>query len=260
MKNLDLLKESNGSVIPLISPSGKKFVIRMQNGDDDDIISNAASVKNGTSIVKFLSKIIVDTELTPTGTITPEELSNLRLADIYYLLIASRIFSMGHILSFEYKWDDIDEPVTYEENLEDFIWDYEKPFPFEPTDEHYNLYRIKPIPPEVERSITLRSGKVVSYSFMNTHAEKYLTLLTDQKQSKNQEIFARKLRQKTDTGWVVVESFKFFSPMDMADIRKDIEENDPELQLVSEIKHPTKDRRVFYPIVANMDFFFPRVI
>lgn len=258
--DLDKLKEIHGEVVELLTPSGNRVLIRQQNGNDDDIISNGLSAFDGTAIPKFLSGIILEwgEKRLP---LSPSEVLLLRLPDIYYIMIASRIFSLGQILEFQYKWDDIEQPVEYTEDLGLYIWDYSKEFPISPEDPNYFEFRIKPISNELTRSLTLTSGKKLTYTYMNGNGEKYLMKLPQNQQSKNQEIIARNLKQETASGYIVVENFKFFSPQDMRELRSDIFKNDPTLEIFSEIKHPTnKLKTIFYPIMASNDFFFLREI
>ena len=258
MKDFKKLEEVEGNIVELVSPTGRRFVIRQQNGNDDDVLSNGTATKNGTATARFLAGIIVDSDITPTGKLSPEEVSCLRLADVYYLMLASRIFSLGRFISFEYRWEGVESPVAYEEDLENFIWDYDQPFPASKEDEHYHELRIKPLPKETSRELTLTSGKLLRYTFMNINSEKYLLKLTPDQTSKNQEIFARKLQQYSDTGWFEVQNFKFFSPTDMKELRADIEIYDPAVDVYSEIEHPTNGGKIYYPVMASTDFFFPR--
>ena len=105
-----------------------------------------------------------------------------------------------------------------------------------------------------------RSGKKLRYTFINGEGEKYLLKLPVEAQSKNREILSRDLHLFLDDKWVKVENFKTFNPTDMVDIRKEIRENDPPNELVSEIENPNTHEKIPYPIVGTMDFFFPREI
>lgn len=260
MRNLKSLEDIHGLVAPVVTPSGRRFVIRQQNGNDDDIISNMEDTSKGKAMAKFLAAIIVDSDFTPVGTLTYEDVTRLRLNDIYYLMLASRIFSLGKILKFQYKWDDVPELVEYEEDLENFIWDYDTEFPGE-DHEYYNEFRLKPISKDFERIIPLSSGKTIKYTFMNLRAETFLLKLPASEKSKNSELLARELTLiKEDGSHVKVENFRFFTPRDMMEIRKDVEDNDVSPEVYSEIIHPDGKTRILYPVMATIDFFFPREI
>lgn len=261
MKDLEKLKENFGEIVKLITPSGHEVVLRQQNGEDDDILSNSFSVSQGTAMMAFLSNIIMDSDYNKLGTLSVSEVGNLRIADAYFLMVASRIFSLGQILNFEYKWDDLKSPQAYEEDLNQFIWDYSKPFPQDETDNDYCRFRIKPINGESKREITLRpSGKRIRYNYLTVKGEQYYLKVPEEKQSKNQELLARMIEEDVNGVWKLVENFKYFSAYEMAQIRTDVSINDPGIDLYSELQHPIKNNTVLYPIFGSPDFFFPRVI
>ena len=261
MKDLEKLKENHGELVELATPSGNIVVLRQQNGEDDDILSNSFNVSKGISMSAFLSNIIIDSSFTERGTMTVNEVLNLRIADAYFMMVASRIFSLGQILNFEYRWEGLTVPTSYEEDLNLFIWDYSKPFPIKETDPDYFKFRIKPISKDTKNELTIKpKNRKVRYSYMTLAGEQFLLKLPDEKQSRNSELLARNLEEFIDGEWIKVESFKFFSSYEMAQIRQDVELNDPALDLVSELKHPLKELTVLYPIFGSPDFFYPRVI
>lgn len=259
-----VIDKIHGKVKEFISPSGFSFVLREQNGDDDDTISNAKGVMEGISSARFLSDIVVKTNYTSSGKLTVEDAMALKLCDKYFLILASRIFSIGQYLKFTYEWPDIEKPIEYEEDLLKYIWDYgdeKKPFPKE-EDENYYGFRIKPHEHGKDRSmeITLESQKVIKFDFMNSNGELYQMNLKEDQTSKNAELKSRNLSQKIGDQWVKVESFKNFSPRDMMEIRNNVFENDPILELYTEIEHPTTGKIEYLPILGTSDFFFPREV
>lgn len=264
MKNQERLKELYGDVLTVTTPSGHIVTIREQNGEDDDILSNAKGVLDGSSTNRFIAGLIVDTDITSSGLFSVEDARNLRLADKWFIMLSSRIFSLGQFLKFNYKWVDGLE-VEYEEDLGLYIWDYSAveamPFP-ELGETNYFPQRIPPSKTgkQKSREITLNSGKVIKYSFMDGHAEKWLMSLSEEQQSVNTELLARKLELRMESGWVKVENFKSFSPRDMMEIRKDVQEYDPAISLITELVHPINNTKVDYPLIASTDFFFPRGI
>ena len=258
MKNTDKLKEIYPLFKEFKTPSGHRVVIRQQNGDDDDVLSNGVDAFSGEATSKFLSGIIIDSDFNKKGVLTPNDVSYLRLSDVYFLIIASRIYSIGQILNFEYQWETNENPIEYEEDLGLYIWEYEKAFPFKGDD--YYKYRIKPIAKELIRSFTLSTKKEISYEYINQIGERYLMNLAPKDQSKNQELFARNIKLKTPSGYTKLETFKAFSPLEMREIRADLQKHDPTLEIFSELEHPTSGQIVPFPIVGTPDFFFPRGI
>lgn len=261
--NPEKLVEAYGEVQTLITPSGHEVTIRMQNGNDDDIISNNVGVRDGTASNKFIAGIVVHTDITENGKFNLNDAKDLKLCDKYFILVASRIFSLGQNLHFTFTWGDGIE-AEYDEDLGLFLWEYgneNKPFP-EPGDPEYYKYRIKPHPfgKDSTRTIKTRSGKEIRYKFMNGHGEKYLMDLAPELQSVNAELFGRGIEQKIGEQWVAIQNFTNFTPLDMVDIRTDVEINDPQVDLITEIPHPRSKETIPYQIVATDDFFFPRGI
>jgi hypothetical protein len=264
MKDIAKLEDLFGKTVSLITPSGYNVVIRQQTGEDDDTISNSGDAGDGTSFNKFIASIIVDSDITPSGRIMLEDVMKLKLCDKYFIIIASRIFSIGAVLKFTYKWSDIKEPVAYEDDLSQYIWDYKEEFPYEPTHTRYFESRIQPHPfkKETQREFTINSGKKLRYTFLNGEGERYLVKLPSDVQSKNQELLARNLEWYVpgEEKWTKVQNFKFFSSLDMVEIRREITLNDPAVDLISELENPVTHDKIPYPIVGTQDFFFPREI
>lgn len=261
--NLEKLREVHGEILELVTPSGYKVIIREQTGEDDDILSNAKDVLDATSSNRFLSGIVLHCDYTDNGKLNLDDARNVKLCDKYFIMIASRIFSLGQIVKFSYTWPDKLE-VDYEEDLGLLIWDYhdeKKPFPVE-GDKDYWKYRIPPHPfgKEANREITLESGKIISYAFINGVGEKWLMDLPEDRQSVNVELLARGIEQKIGKDWVKVQNFKKFTPREMIEIRKDVEKNDTNLSLISDLEHPHTKQVIQYPIMGSPDFFFPREI
>lgn len=79
------LNEVYGEVVSLITPSGCQVTIRQQNGDDDDIISNSVMSQDGTSINKFVSGIVVDTDITVSRKLSLNDVLAMKLCDKFFL-------------------------------------------------------------------------------------------------------------------------------------------------------------------------------
>lgn len=254
MKDLSRLSELYGELKTIKTPTGRTVVLRQQNGADDDTLTNGKAISKGMAIANYLASIIVDSDYTDKGVLSPTEVVRLRLPDAYYIMVSSRIFSLGHMVNFTYQWETNSKPVEYEEDLFQFIWDFNKPFPTE-NPERY----IKPVSEELTREITLPSGKVVIYEFANTLTENYMANLPLEQQSKNQELLARNLKLKNTGGeYNKVENFRMFNIQDMRFLRNDISEHDPLMDFTSTIENPVSGEVIPYPVLASLDFFFPR--
>lgn len=242
--------EENNNTLTFTVPSGYKVTIREQNGEDDDVLSNAKHVQNGMTVINFLEGIILEMDGKKP---TKEDILRMRIRDRVVILLTTRIFSIGQIMTFEYDWQDGTPKVKYEEDLSLFIWDYSKPFPEGVSQ------RIKPYKEDKTfREISLSSGKVVKYDYYNAYTENYLMDLPLEKQSINKELLARNLQLKLGGEWVIVQNFLTFSKSDMREIWMDINEYDEALRVSSEIHHPDKDGvSVKLHLMGMTDFFFP---
>lgn len=244
-------------------PSGKLAVIRMQNGADDDILTNVKLRQSGEAFNKFIEAITLSIDgVKPT----PETILNMRLADKYALMIHSRIFSLGSILKFEYNWPKIGK-VTYEEDLNNFIWDYSNPdFPKDESDPRYFKYRIKPIEREREGEFDYNylyfalGDKNFRMRFSDGVFEKNLLKIGPDKLSNNAVYLARELSQLVGNEYAPVGTFKSFTPLEMTKLRAILYTYDEGDGLIVEIPHPNTDEVVELSLMEIPDFLSPRVI
>lgn len=261
---MENLNEVNADKVELTAPSGHVYTIRQQTGEDDDILSNANDSSKGISINKFIAAIIVDQDLKPGKKLDHNDILDMKLCDKYFLLIASRIFSLGNLLKFSYEWPGY-PPVEYIEDLDNYVFDYSKAsdFPFDIDHPLYNQYRIKPHPEgkSTHKEFSLPSGKKFRFQFQNGRSELYILKLNEMELSKNHELIARNLEMFHENQWLKVFNFKPFTAREMLLIRKEVEESDPNIELVTDIINPNDtSNRIKYPLVASTDFFFPREI
>lgn len=256
-------------------PSGLSCTIRMQNGEDEELLTSVRLMKSGDNINAFLASIITEFRGKKP---TISDIVNMRLSDKYFTLIMSRIFSMGSEMEFQYKWDDknLPEPVVYTEDLNLFIWDYSKPFP-EPGDEAYNPHRIKPFP-------ETGSGEGITWDYnyiyfngldgnrfrirmIDGHLEKYLTSVGEDGLNANSILMGRELSQlyeksgEKEQSWIKVQTFKNFSPREMAHFRKVITlVDDGNNSLMVDIENPASGETITISLLQIEDFLTPRLI
>ena len=253
--------ETTPTSVPLfsfIAPSGSSYTIREQNGNDDDIISNAVEAENLMNISRFIAAIVESTDIMGTPRkLTAQEAHNLPSLDRYCILMQSRIFSYGSELEFTEEWGDKQE-VEYTQDLHTYLFDYgedpteeglnEKPFaiPYYP-----NGKKVKDL------TFATRSGKDLKLDLMNGAGEAFVVNLPLEKQTKNSTILARNLQLMVDGKWETVQNFSLFSTKDMSDIRKFINENDPVFEGFTELVNPlTKQVKRRYLLTIN-SFFYP---
>jgi len=259
--NLEKLGLAYGNVKEISIPSGFKVVIREQNGEDDDTLSRVGMEENiADNLNNFVESIIVGSEKPIKSALS------LRLRDKYTILINSRIFSLGEILYFKHDWKIKGQPeVDYEENLQKYIWDYSRDdFPFEDNPEFFK-YRIKPYKAEIrdkeDIEITLSSNKKIKFKYIDGFGEKFLLEKPLNQITINDEFRARnlKLYLPADDNWVLVESFKVFSPRDMMELRNTLENTDERVEGYTDIINPyVPGSFLQLPLLQIRDFFFPR--
>ena len=257
-----------GNLAVLLLPSGNMVKIREQNGNDDDILSSFSKDDLDTAGVnKFIASIIIENsfKFCKSDTLMGEkDVLNMLLNDKYFILIASRAFSLGSILSFSWDWRGDVGKVPYDEDLNVYLWDYEKPFP-EEGDEDYHPYRIKPyynLKDDVHIEATLKSGKKVRYNLMNGHSEDFLLKKSPEQRTVNVALKARKMAIWDDNkgSYTELVNFSPFSSRDMVEIRNHVNENDPQFEGISDIENPITGESLQVPLITLTDFFFPREI
>lgn len=233
-------------------PDGSVFVIREQNGADDDVISKVGDNENNTALSKFLSNIIISPKM------SWQQVQRMKSACRYYLLLESRVFNFGGEFCFKHKFQDGTE-VEFEEDLSTYIIDWDNYNPEDFTDKPFHC---KPYPNKQEgtRLFKTSTGKELQYNYLNGEAEELAIKVGKSNIRKNDELRVRELSivdPKTKTGWRKIERFNEFSAKEMIEIRKDIRENDATFDMIVELKNPTNQAIEYMPMIAFPEFFFP---
>lgn len=237
-------------------PSGYVYTIREQNGNDDDILSSKVDLDKLMNISNFISAIVVKTDATTTGRLTPEEAFHLPVLDRSVILIQSRILSLGEELEFDFSWDG-KEQTDYSQNLNDLIFNYSetatkemiasKPeaVPYYPL-----LNKFKDIP------INTTSGKSLLFDILTNDKEvEYINLPLSQ-QTKNQKLIVRNLRMKVDEAFIKVNNFELFSVKDMVEINKAVKAFDPTFNAAVTISNPNNPIQKVPINIFSLDSFF----
>lgn len=242
-------------------PSGFEVVIREQNGDDDDIISRLKNNNDGTSINKFIASICLSVEGLP-GKPSHNDILKWKNRDKYYVLLKSRIFSLGDTLTYKYKCinPNCGKEETFEEDLKLYDRDFSKPV--EETNNGFK-YQIQPYltgEPVVELDLT--SGKKVRYKYLNGLSEKKLLEINKDEISKNTELLVRDMEyfNSSNNQWTKLQRFDVFSSRDMMEIRSHISKHDIPFDAVSECKCPYCETVANISLLAQPSFFFPQEI
>lgn len=236
-------------------PDGKTWVvIREQNGEDDDIISNPVKAEDLSNFSEFISRIVIDTNYTASGKITEEVARKMPVNLHYAIIMHSRIFSLGDTFNFSYNWAD-GMNVEYEQDLKELVFnDYSKA----PTEEELlaKPYAI-PYYPLMEQKLfycDLPSGKKVRYHLLDVQGE--AMMMNTQVKTKNLEIKARGLELEVNGVWEKVQNFSLFSVKDMAFIRKSMAETDPVYLGYIDIEHPITKIKQLFSVMGVPDFFY----
>lgn len=249
----------------LLLPSGYEATIREQNGHDDDLLSNEVTARDLSNIDYFLCSLIIDTNLpyAKGGKLNKESIQNMLMRDKYFILFSSRIHSMGELVKFKFDWGIKNGgELTYEESLDQFVWDYSKDMP-EEGDENYSKERIQPYQqekPHDDIEFTLSTGKKLRINMLDNKAEKYILDLDAEQQTRNSEIKARNLQMEENGVWQKVQNFRFFTKREMAQLHKFVNELDPPFRGLTELENPKTGQLINYPIIQAQSFFYPEEI
>lgn len=256
-KSIDKLQERYGAVKELLLPSGRQCIIREQTGEDDEIISRLDS-DGSASVNHFIRNIVVyDSKI--EGRLQPDDVMDMLLRDKYYILISSRVFSLGNILKFNNTWPGDEFPVSYEQDLLEYIPQYSS-ISEDSNISKYAIHQYK-IPTYDFIEFTTSTGKKMRYRLLNGKSEKYLLRLSENQRNINSELRARKLQIELDShGWTDVESFAMFSSSEMREIRGHVQNHDARFDGLMEIQNPNSGEIQIIAILGIPDFFFPRGI
>ena len=271
MEKLPFIQEvgestTDGKLATLITPSKATVTIREQNGSDDDVISAVSQKDESTPFNNFIAGIIVDQNfdfVSMKGPITVKQVLDMPLRDKYFILMASRAFSISPILKFQWDWKDGRPPVSYEEDLTQYLPNFSKEDLPKPGEPGYFKYRVEPYESTgVYYEFDLISGKRVRYKMLDGHGENYILKLPENQANINTQLRARfiELFFKNSQEWIKVEDFKVFSTRDMAEIRAHVEKYDKSFDGLTDIQNPYTKATLTIPLLSIPDFFFPRQI
>lgn len=252
-------------------PSGYYCEIREQNGEDEEVLSNPANIKNFMNINEFIAGIVTHTDFTASGKLLVQDVMKLPLLDRAVILINSRIFSLGEELEFNYKWPRPENSkeqaeFTYTQNLKDYIFE---DYGVKPDEEelkakpdavpYYLLEEDQDNPGKIkltDHKFTLSSGKEIMWDVATVESEQYLMKLGLDNISRNKDLIARNLRLNVDGNWEKVQNFKLFSVRDMAEMRKEILASDPSFMGTTDIEDPITHSKTQISILTVPTFFY----
>lgn len=254
-----------GKTLTFRLPSGYDVTIREQNGNDDDILTNSVTAQDMTNFNIFLASLIIETNLpfAVNNKLTAATAAQLLVRDKYYIIIRSRIHSIGEEVKISFDWGKEDGgKMQYVENLNRYIWDYTKPFP-EEGDPDYDKERIEPYlieEPYSTQELTLESGRQLKFNLYNGVSEKIMLKLPAEQHTRNSELKARGLMENVSGTWMKVENFSTFKPREMMELKKLVNLADPPFRVMTDLENPTTKEVMEFSILASHDFFYPEEI
>lgn len=242
-----------------IAPSGYYYVICAQNGEHDAMLSNVVDQATGANYDKFLCSIVQETDATESGKVTLDNIDLIPTLDYSYVILYSRMFSIGDEVRFSYNWGK--KVISYSENLKPYLPDYTKPL-LTPLDEGYFPYACPKYPngKQMVMELSTSSGKKLKYNILNRGGEKKLLEIPRESHSINTGFIIRGLEQEISGTWYKASSFTNFTPMDMRELRSHLTKNDPEFGAYSAIENPETKERTLVKLLDSPDFFFPAEI
>lgn len=237
-------------------PSGYQYEIREQNGEDEEILSNPADLRDLMNFTKFIQAIVVKTDFTQSGKLTVEDALRIPVNDRYCILFKSRVFSLGDSVEFSYEWEK-KQKVDYEQDVNELLFnDYSQT----PTEEELNAkpdaIPYYPDGKKTEFEINLETGKKVKFNLLDGNGERKLVSLPRDKQTRNSPLLCRNLQLEVDGKWEIVQNFSLFTVKETHAIRKAVAEVDPTFEGAVDIENPSTGETVRYPIITAPGFFF----
>lgn len=254
------------NTLKFTAPSGHTYTIREQNGQDEEILTNVADVRNIMNITKFIQALIVDSSRKPGHKFTVDEILALPVLDRYTIIFQARIFSIGEILEFSYTWKDPQKEFEYEQDLREYLLPYEDICEGNITaeelskvlEEKPNAIPVYPVRGQEKGiEITLESGKRIKFDLLDGNGERYAVRLTDNQMTRNAEFLARNLHLEVEGKWDKVQNFSLFSRKDMAEMRSKIHAIDPSFTGYTDLTNPDTQETTKFPLLSTPAFFFP---
>ena len=245
------------------APSGIEYTIREQNGQDEEILTNVGEATRFMNINNFLQAILMGSSKKPNQKYTMEEILRIPLLDRQCILLQSRIFSIGEIMEFSYKWpvpnSEALQKLEYEQDLNEFLLDYSnrEGITEEELDAKPHALPFYPNPVDQALIFDLQSGKKIRFHLFDGNSELYVMRLPEVDRTRNTDIIARGLELQVEGKWDRVTNFSLFSTKDMRQLRKLVNDYDPTPSLETTIDNPITGEVILVPVMSFTDFFFP---
>lgn len=250
-KNVNPMEFMAPATTEFYIPSGAICKIREQTGADEETLSRVSQNQEAGKLDKFLSGIILGIN---GKAVSADYCKKMKSRDRNYILLQSRIFSLGSTLLFDYEFSNGNK-VTFEEDLNIFTHDY--------SDTEFPKESKAPYPytngAEQEVVFNLSSGQSCKFNYLTGLGEqKALELNKNKLININSGLVVRDFQIQDETGnWHYIENFNMFTSRFMAEIRKQVKEKDPDFELLIEVTDPSTGLKEELSLFSLNDFFFP---
>ena len=252
----ELLKEK------VTLPHGIEITLREATGEDEDLMSKVANVKDGTSLPAYLSRVIVDPVL------SIEDIMFWPIASKYYAMLKARMVSLGTELDFKYPFvnpkTNREEEVPVSVDLKAYDADLASYFKLtskESKEEFINslgMDQIKPYPTLNKEQEFTMDGKKFKWDLLDSYGEQLSMKIEDDELSINDELRLRNLRIYHEDRWITIENFSSFTSRQMSKIRTEMRNKEVKFNMDLMIKNPFNERKpVVISLIALPDFFYP---
>lgn len=237
-------------------PDTSKVTIRLQNGNDEDILSRVGDAQKSTNIAKYLSSIIVEPKL------SWEDINKWKVSNKYYLLVASRVFNFGAEFMFnqeiEYNGSKLTQNFT--EDLSKFLVNFDDPENIEKVTKENPLV-CKPYKLENAsfREFTLSNGRKVKYDLLTGEGELKISKIKQEDIRINDVLRARNLSvfNNDKNTYEIVSDYGTLSSKELLEIRKDVQEYDYQYGMEMELELPDGNK-MQVSMIQYPEFFFPQ--
>lgn len=257
------LKIYEGEKLSFQLPSGKMATIREHTAMDDDILT-AGLAKHGSNVmVKNFNNYVtaILTELDGKTKVTVSDVENLPLSDKYYLILKSRIHSLGDEVMIKLTCPNEECRAESEYTIDLNEYDQDLANPLQEYREADEL-RVRPIDiGEGYFEIELPSKRKVRLEYLTGKGENYVLAQSKTGNLKaSAEILSRFPKVEVGGEWLEVKSLNVFSKKDSIVIKNAISAKDPQFSLSTEVKCEECGEIHTLPLILTKDFFFPEEI
>lgn len=261
-----------GALLTFMLPCQNEVTIREQTAEDDDILGRMLDGDMIDALNEFVSSIVVSSTFKtslPDGRMTIKDVLNIPLKDKHYILVKSRLHSMGPKLKFEYTCQNPKCKALheYEEDLsiydQDLAIETSTSVPEEKDKRCIVRYPMMKDNESYKNPFekTLASGKKIRMTYMNGTSEKLILAANKNKAlTTNTEYFVRNLQVQVDGEWQGVSAMNIFSKREVIELNQLVTEFDRQYTPLTEVVCPDCGQSEEIPVMAVRDFFFPTEI